>query len=471
MIDLMTRFKIHCMAEGGVPQALIASRCAVGLRSVERILQEPTPTFAELSSGDRASAPRLGRPPKADDDTVARIQKLLVDEPGMKATEVLRRSRTWGYTGSRSAMATLVKRLRPVPTAEPVVRFDGLPGEYAQFDFGEASITYADGTPDKIVFFAGRLKYSRFMHVQIGDDQRAETVVRGILHCLHAFGGSPKEWVFDNPKTIRISPIGKSPIVLHRYLRDLVAELRVIPTFCAPRSGNQKGSVERLVGFVKASFFFARTFANRADLLSQLTQWLHEVNHVRPSDATRRTPVDALGDEKRWLLERPVTRSADEWPLRETLTVTPMGTVRLAGTSYFASARHLGAPATVLVRAKSVEIIVARECSIHVRDDHSGEVRRLPHQRQEMLAAVHGKRKIATFRRQCLLELGTHAWAFLGVLVHRCPDGRWEEPCSELFGMLERHGEDAMRAAFARCVDAKTFQVDAVRRVLAEAAA
>ena len=84
----------------------------------------------------------------------------------------------------------------------------------------------------------GRLRYSRYTHVQLGEDQRAETVVRGILHCLHAFKGCPKEWVFDNPKTIRISPVGTTPIVLHRYLRDLVAEMRVIPTFCAPRSGN-----------------------------------------------------------------------------------------------------------------------------------------------------------------------------------------------------------------------------------------
>jgi hypothetical protein len=57
------------------------------------------------------------------------------------------------------------------------------------------------------------------------------------------------------------------------------------------------------------------------------------------------------------------------------------------------------------------------------------------------------------------------------VLVHRCPNGRWEEPWSELFGLLERHGEDALRAAFVRCVEAKTFQVDAVRAALAEVAA
>jgi len=54
--------------------------------------------------------------------------------------------------------------------------------------------------------------------------------------------------------------------VLHRYLRQAVAECRVIPTLCAPRSGNQKGSVERLVGFVKNSFLLVRRFRDFADL-------------------------------------------------------------------------------------------------------------------------------------------------------------------------------------------------------------
>ena len=65
-----------------------------------------------------------------------------------------------------------------------------------------------------------------------------------MIGCIAAFGGSTKEWVFDNPKTVRISKRGVEPPVLHRYLRQLVAEYNVIPTLCAPRSGNQKGSVD-----------------------------------------------------------------------------------------------------------------------------------------------------------------------------------------------------------------------------------
>jgi transposase len=55
-------------------------------------------------------------------------------------------------------------------------------------------------------------------------------------------------------------------VVLHRYIAQLVTEYNVIATFCAPRSGNQKGSVERLVGFVKNSFFRQRSFRDLVDL-------------------------------------------------------------------------------------------------------------------------------------------------------------------------------------------------------------
>ncbi|MBK7398250.1 MAG: LysR family transcriptional regulator [Myxococcales bacterium] len=78
------------------PQTAIATTCGIGLRSVERIVAEPEPTIAEVAAGMRLDAPRRGRPPKADDAILARVQKLLEDEPSIMATEVLRRARGWG---------------------------------------------------------------------------------------------------------------------------------------------------------------------------------------------------------------------------------------------------------------------------------------------------------------------------------------------------------------------------------------
>jgi hypothetical protein len=88
----------------------------------------------------------------------------------------------------------------------------------------------------------------------------------------------------------------------------------------------------------------------------------------------------------------------------------------------------------------------------------------------KMLAVLHGRRKAATFRRQCLLELGQPAWQFLGQLVHRCADGRWEKPCSDLFELLTTYGDGAMRDAFTNCVARSKFTVDAMRTALKEVA-
>lgn len=470
MIDVMTRLKIHHLAEAGVPQATIAARCGVGLRSVERIVAAPPPTREEVATNQLASAPRRGRPPKADGEQLARIRLLLEAEPKLPAIEVLRRAREWGCTLGRSQMAAVVRKLRPTAPKEPVVRFEGLPGEYAQFDFGECEVELSSSGRQRVQFFCGRLKYSRFMHVVRVEDQKAETLARSVLSCVVAFGGSPKEWVFDNPRTVRISPIGKEPVVLHRHLRQLVAEYRVIPTLCAPRSGNQKGSVERLVGFVKNSFLRVRRFRDLPDLDAQLTAWLEEVNYRRPCDATKRTPAAALAEEAALLGRRPALCTPEEWAIEESATVTPMGTVNYQGTSYSATVRQIGGPATLLVRKDRVDIhIGGTQCS-HVRADHTGEVRRLPEHRQEVLAALHGRRKHATFRRQCLLELGQSAWSFMGTLVHRHPDGSWERPCTELFELLCEHGNGALLDAFTRCVARQTYTVAAVRQALREAA-
>ncbi len=229
MFDVMTRLKVHNMAEGGTSQADISTLTGVPVRSIQRIVVEPAPTREEVIAGAQAGRPRLGRPRKADDAMVERIRLLLADprNANINAMEVLRRARDWGFRGGRSQMTELVKQLRPKMKKEPVVLFEGLPGEYAQFDFGQVEVRFTATGTECIHFFGGRLKCSRYMHVVLVPDETSETVARSLIRCLSAFGGSTKEWVFDNPKTIRISPIGALPIVLHRYVAQLVAEYNV----------------------------------------------------------------------------------------------------------------------------------------------------------------------------------------------------------------------------------------------------
>src|SRR5208283_637510 len=135
---------------------------------------------------------------------------------------------------------------------------------------------FPDGHREKRVLFVGRLKYSRHVHVEVVPDQKAETLVRGVVACLEAWGCVPLIWVFDNPKTVRVSPIGH-PIVLHDYLRGLAAELNAAVMLCTPYQPQQKGSVERAVKWVKRSFLVQRQFNDDTDLITQLAGWLQEI--------------------------------------------------------------------------------------------------------------------------------------------------------------------------------------------------
>src|SRR5207249_2131866 len=58
-------------------------------------------------------------------------------------------------------------------TVRPLVRFEGLPGEFSQHDFGQVDVRFLDGARTRVRFFASRLKYSRW----VGHD-RAERVRR-----------------------------------------------------------------------------------------------------------------------------------------------------------------------------------------------------------------------------------------------------------------------------------------------------
>ena len=73
----------------------------------------------------------------------------------------------------------------------PLVRFEGLPGEFSQHDFGEVEVRYQDDRTETVHFFASRLEYSRWVEVTLVSDERVESLVRALVDHLAAFGGVP----------------------------------------------------------------------------------------------------------------------------------------------------------------------------------------------------------------------------------------------------------------------------------------
>ena len=123
-------------------------------------------------------------------------------------------------------------------SAKPLVRFEGLPGEFSQHDFGQVEVEFLNGARQRIHFFASRLKYSRLVRISLVKDETVESLVRTLAEHLASWGGRPLLCVFDRPKTIalkRSDPLIETTSV-PRIGKPEPLEIQMVAEFVANRA-------------------------------------------------------------------------------------------------------------------------------------------------------------------------------------------------------------------------------------------
>ena len=154
---------------------------------------------------------------------------------------------TGGYTIIKDYLRERERRGREmfVPLAHP-------PG-HAQADFGEA-IVIIGGVEQKAHFFVMDLPHSDACFVRAYPAATAEAWMDGHVHAFAFFGGVPVSILYDNDRCLvsKILPDGTrkratlfSALQSHYLFRD---------RYGRPGKGNDKGSVEGLVGYARRNF-------------------------------------------------------------------------------------------------------------------------------------------------------------------------------------------------------------------------
>jgi transposase len=456
MFDMLHRHAVQVLAAAGVKQARIREVTGVSERTIRRIAREP----AVKGPDDAAEHGRgkVGRPTK----TAAfadLVKGWLTEDPKLLSVEIFRRMKLKGYEGRRTAAYELVASLRP-RADRLVMRFEGLAGEFTQHDFGEVIVRFQDGRRQRIQFFATRLKYSRWVEVSIVPNQQAETLIRAMHRHLQAIGGMPLLAVFDRPTTIakKWDKTGKV-IEWNPTFRQAMFGLGLGVELCWPHRGQQKGSVENLVGWVKGSFFTQRRFVDYEDLLQQLAEWLHEVNTIRPSRATGVTPAERMEAERERL--RPLPVAADDFALEFPGFVGPTAEISFEGGIYTMPPQAACMAAQIHAFPTRIMIVAGKHQAIHERKA-SGQRSVLPEHRAAHLAAVSGVRAKRYMKREHLLQLGNEALAYLGELVFRRPD-RWYKDVDAMHAWLQQEGDEAVLSAIRRALHSRVFGSEYVR--------
>lgn len=166
--------------------------------------------------------------------TARRIYHRLVDE--------------CGFTGAESTIRRLVRQMRNKAT-EPFIPLAYPAGDAMQVDWGDATV-YLDGVKTVIYLFCARLCYSEAPIVFAYRRQNEESFLDAFVRAFTYFGGVPKRVIFDNAKVAVKGGFGAHAIKQAGYAA-LSAHYSFDAIFCNPASGNEKGLVEGLVGYIR----------------------------------------------------------------------------------------------------------------------------------------------------------------------------------------------------------------------------
>lgn len=125
------------------------------------------------------------------------------------------------------------------------------PGE-AQVDFGEADFRVA-GILTTMFYLVVSFPFSNVGLSQLFFGVNSECVCQGLKNVFEFIGGVPERLVFDNATGVG-RRIGES-IQTAKTFQAFAAHYGFDYTFCNPYSGNEKGSVEAKVRYIRSNLF------------------------------------------------------------------------------------------------------------------------------------------------------------------------------------------------------------------------
>jgi transposase len=433
----MARSTIKFLKQQGQFHTRIASLVGCDRHTVARVLTEPT------------DPPRRRQRASALEGRREAVRSWIAEElPTTRMLELARQDPAAPYAGGVSTFYRFVARLRAEREAgaAPVIRFEGLPGEYVQWDWGEARVRLG-GTLVKRVFLAGRLKYSRVSAVRWRTQMDLETLLRAMLEIVEGWGGVPWAWVFDNMKTVTLGRDAEGQPRWNPAFWRFATEVGFHPELCDPGAAQQKGSVENLVKWVKTNFLPGRSFADDEDLARQSLGWEQE-KAGQVSQAHGQRPGELLAHERAAF--GALTTTAASYGLYRVATVNRESLVRVDGNQYSVPVGHGGQ--AVDVRLLRDRVRLSRDGALlaeHARLTGTGQRQRDPAHYASALG--HRPRARLVLDRERLCALGPEVAAYVTVISQR----RRRVLAEELAACLTleaRLGAEGLRRAAAACV-------------------
>lgn len=355
-MPLDTRQDIREMDASGIPRARIARDLGISRNTVAR--------YADME--DMSPAPPLGRErtrpalqghadwvdsvleadlgaPRKRRHTARRLYDRLVSERG--------------YDGSYATVCRYVARWhhdRPQFAHDGFLELEWAPGT-AQVDFGDFRCVL-DGVPTDAKLLVVTLPHSNARYCLAMMRERSECLCAGLREVFEWMGRAPCLLVLDNATEAGRMVGGK--VTESTLFSQFRSHYRCASRYCNPYSGNEKGSVENAVGFLRRNLLVPEPVVGTLD---ELNEALGEgCGRINATSTTRdgRPTADVLGEDLGRMLALPgVGFDAVRWMHARS---DKRGYVRVDGVRYCAGPAWHDRDLVVGVRSDRVEVLADR---------------------------------------------------------------------------------------------------------------
>lgn len=221
------------------------------------------------------------------------IEEFLNMDKGVSAVVIYQNIQSAGYQGKLTILRDYLRKIRGVTKEkEAYIRFESLPGQQYQIDWGYFGTLMYGKYERKVWCFAMIECYSRMLYLEFTHSCNMDVFLGCHIRAFTFFNGTTKEIVHDNLKTAVIEREGTLIRFNERYLNFLMG-LHITPHACNIYQAHEKGKIEKGgIHYIRNNFWPLRKFKDIHDLNYQAEIWRDEIANVRIHQTTNERPAD-----------------------------------------------------------------------------------------------------------------------------------------------------------------------------------
>lgn len=341
---------------------------------------------------------------------------------------------------------------------------DGEPGNECQVDFGYLGLVY-DPLTDRqrrchaLIFSAC---YSRHCFVFLTFTQTTEAVIAGLEAAWRFYGGVFRTVIPDNLKAVIDQADSTEPRFNQAFVEYAQARGFVIDP-ARVRRPQDKPRVERMVPFVRNSFFAGESFVDLRDAQRRVEEWCRERAGMRIHGTTQCRPAEVFALEE---VHRLLPGPAEPYhlPLYAQAKVHRDHHIEVGRALYSVPGDLIGTRVEVRADRALVKIFSRGQLvKVHPRQEpghRSTDPADLPAEKTAYaMRDLDHLRRLASFHGEAI-----GAYAAL-LLDHPLPWTRMRQVYA-LLGLVKKWGAERVEAACEKALEAEAIQVPLIARML-----